>query len=112
VLAARAARSADEKLALPKIGGGSDGPNGIADMSDLFARPVEARSKGVTAFPNVITLGATWDRSLAARFGTAVGEEFRGKGMTANLGPTMNLIRTWHGGRSAERRPAWTPPAP
>jgi beta-glucosidase len=56
----------------------------------------------VTAFPNVIGLGASWDRDLARRFGAALGDEFRGKGLTADLGPTLNLIRTWHGGRSAE----------
>lgn len=103
-LAARSAsQSGAAKLRLPTIGRGSDGPNGIADMSGLFpgGKPA-ARSLGVTAFPNVIVLGASWDRELAARFGRALGEEFRGKGMTQNLGPTMNLIRTWHGGRSAE----------
>ena len=71
-------------------------------MAELFNQPVSGRSLGVTAFPNVITLGATWDRTLAERFGRAAGKEFRGKGLIANLGPTMNLIRTWHGGRSAE----------
>jgi beta-glucosidase len=90
------------KLGLPAIGGASDGPNGIADMSALFGTPTGERSKNVTAFPNVITLGATWDRELAQRFGTAMAEEFRGKGLSADLGPTLNLIRTWHGGRSAE----------
>jgi beta-glucosidase len=93
---------ANEKLDLPQIGSGSDGPNGIADMSVLFGGEPRDRSLNVTAFPNVITLGATWDRDLARRFGLAMGEEFHGKGMTFNLGPTMNLIRSWHGGRSAE----------
>jgi beta-glucosidase len=103
VAAARqAAASAAAKLALPPIGGASDGPNGIADLSSLFGQPPGERSLHVTAFPNVITLGATWDRDLAQRFGAALGEEFRGKGLTADLGPTLNLIRTWHGGRSAE----------
>ncbi len=92
----------NEKLALPQIGGGGDGPNGIADMSPLFGTETGARSLDVTAFPNVITLGATWDRNLAKQFGLALGEEFSGKGMTSNLGPTINVIRSWHGGRSAE----------
>jgi beta-glucosidase len=100
--ARKAAASAAEKLGLPAIGGASDGPNGIADFSALFGGAVAERSRNVTAFPNVIALGATWDRELAQRFGQALGEEFRGKGLTADLGPTMNLIRTWHGGRSAE----------
>ena len=101
-LARQAAASAAAKLALPAIGGASDGPNGIADLSALFGAATAERSKNVTAFPNVITLGATWDRDLARRFGAALAQEFRGKGLSADLGPTLNLIRTWHGGRSAE----------
>ncbi|MCP5143992.1 MAG: glycoside hydrolase family 3 C-terminal domain-containing protein [Gammaproteobacteria bacterium] len=103
VLRAREAEaSAERKLGLPPLGRGGDGPNGIADMSGLFGAPPDARAMQVTAFPNVIALGATWDRDLASRFGAAMGEEFHAKGMTSNLGPTVNLIRSWHGGRSAE----------
>ena len=80
---------------------GSDGPNGIAG-GGLFPGPIPPRSLNVTAFPNVITLAATWDRDLAKRFGIAVGQEFAGKGMGSVLGPTINLLRTWHWGRSAE----------
>lgn len=80
---------------------GSDGPNGIAG-GGIFPGPIPPRSLNVTAFPTVITLAATWDRSLAKRFGEAVGEEFAGKGMGSVLGPTVNLLRTWHWGRSAE----------
>ena len=100
--AQEAALKANEKLGLPEISGGSDGPNGIADMSPLFGTETRDRSLNVTAFPNVITLGATWDRELAKQFGLALGEEFSGKGLTSNLGPTINIIRSWHGGRSAE----------
>ena len=97
-----AAESAAAKLDLPNIGRGGDGPNGIADMSALFGNKPAERSLNVTAFPTVITLAATWDRDLARRFGRALGEEFRGKGMSMALGPNINLIRSWHGGRSAE----------
>lgn len=97
-----AAESGAAKLDLPVIGRGSDGPNGIADMSALFGNKPADRSLNVTAFPTVITLGATWDRNLARRFGLALGEEFRVKGLSMALGPNINLIRTWHGGRSAE----------
>ena len=103
----------DEKLhfggygagAIPRLGldatPGADGPNGIAG-GGLFPGPVPPRSQHVTAFPDVIALAASWDRDLAKRFGTAVGQEFAGKGMAAVLGPTVNLLRTWHWGRSAE----------
>ena len=100
--ARKAAASAAARLGLPPLGGASDGPNGIADMSALFGTATGERSLNVTAFPNAITLGASWDRDLARRFGAALAEEFRGKGLSADLGPTMNLVRTWHGGRSAE----------
>jgi len=80
---------------------GSDGPNGVAG-GGLFPGPIPPRSLNVTAFPNVITLAATWDPDLAKRYGVAVGEEFAGKGMGSVLGPTINLLRTWHWGRSAE----------
>ena len=95
-------RRIKEKLGLPEIGGASDGPNGIADTSPLFGAEIKDMSLNVTAFPNVINLGATWDRDLAGKFGAAVGEEFRDKGFSSNLGPTINIIRSWHGGRSAE----------
>jgi beta-glucosidase len=103
----------DEKLhfggygagAIPRLGlkaaPGADGPNGIAG-GGLFPGPIPPRSENVTAFPDVIALAASWDRDLAKRFGRAVGEEFEGKGMAAVLGPTVNLLRTWHWGRSAE----------
>lgn len=80
---------------------GSDGPNGIAG-GGLFPGPIPPRSLNVTAFPNVITLAATWDPDLAKRYGVAIGQEFAGKGMGSVLGPTINLLRTWHWGRSAE----------
>ena len=79
--------------------GGQDGPNGV---SGGWLGPPQPRQLKVTAFPNVITLAATWDRDLARRFGVAIGEEFAGKGMGSVTGPTINLMRTWHWGRAAE----------
>lgn len=35
-----------------------------------------------TAFPAGITAGATWDKDLLYRRGVAIGEEFRGKGVS------------------------------
>jgi len=78
----------------------SDGPNGIA--RGPFPGPPPPIAVGVTAFPNEIGVAATWDRDLAARFGQALGEEWRGKGLTEIIGPTLNMMRTWHWGRSAE----------
>jgi beta-glucosidase len=79
---------------------GDDGPNGIA--KGPFPGPPQPSAVGVTAFPNQIVLGASWNRELAGEFGKAMAEEWRGKGMAEILGPTLNLMRTWHWGRSAE----------
>ncbi len=81
-------------------GGGSDGPNGIAGGG--ISPALAPRSKNVTAFPTALTLAATWDRELARRYGAAMAEEFRGKGMDSVLGPTVNILRTWHWGRAGE----------
>jgi beta-glucosidase len=91
-------RSTNKRLELV-AGGGSDGPNGIATMG---SGPPRARGKNVTAFANAVTLAATWNRNLASRYGKALGEEFTGKGSNSVLGPTINIMRTWHWGRNGE----------
>jgi beta-glucosidase len=78
----------------------ADGPNGIA--RGPFPGPPPPSAIGVTAFPNEIVVASTWDRDMAAQFGTALAEEWRGKGLSEIIGPTLNIMRTWHWGRSAE----------
>ncbi len=78
----------------------NDGPNGWA--KGPFPGPPAPSALGVTAFPNEIVLAATWDRRRATDFGKALGEEWRGKGSSEIIAPTLNLMRTWHWGRSAE----------
>jgi beta-glucosidase len=78
----------------------ADGPNGIA--RGPFPGPPPPMAAGVTAFPNEIAVAATWDRDTAARFGQALAEEWRGKGLSQIIGPTLNIMRSWHWGRSAE----------
>jgi hypothetical protein len=91
-------RSANKRLGLVS-GGGSDGPNGITSMG---SGPPQARGRNVTAFANAVTLAAAWDRELASQYGKALGEEFVGKGSNSVLGPTINIMRTWHWGRNGE----------
>lgn len=67
-----------------------DGPGGVANLT------------GVTAFPDPITLAATWDRDLVERWGAAMGAEERGKGVIIQLGPMLNLSRSPLGGRNFE----------
>src|SRR5215475_5488308 len=70
-------RGTNERLGL-SYPVGTGGPNGIGGGGNrrVEQTPVTSgRSANVTAFPSVITLGATWDRDLARRFGEALGED-------------------------------------
>ncbi|WP_225447776.1 glycoside hydrolase family 3 C-terminal domain-containing protein [Streptacidiphilus sp. P02-A3a] len=68
-----------------------DGPNGVGDGAG-----------GVTAFPDGENAAATWDPSLIQQEGTAIGNEFAGKGVNVSLGPTTNLVRDPRWGRTYE----------
>ncbi|KAG8960640.1 hypothetical protein FRC03_006312 [Tulasnella sp. 419] len=59
-------------------------------------------AKGVSVFPAGINAAATWDRDLIRQRGTAIGEEFKGKGVHIALGPAMNLARAPTAGRNWE----------
>ncbi len=77
-------------LCIPPMGL-EDGPNGVADGL-----------KGVTQLPAGVDLAATWDRSTAREYGKVVGAESAGKGVSVNLGPTINIDRDPRWGRSFE----------
>jgi beta-glucosidase len=78
------------RLGIPGIPA-RDGPNGVG-----------AGEKGVTAFPNAVNIGASWDRGLARRFGAALGQEARAKGFPLLFAPTVEVLRTPLWGRAAE----------
>jgi len=66
-----------------------DGPNGLTLL-------------GAEALPAAIAVGATFDPSAAALYGTALGASSVQRGVTAVQGPTLNLA-VWPGwGRNAE----------
>jgi beta-glucosidase len=88
-----------DRFAIPSLNA-ADGPNGFA--RGPLPGPPPPSALGVTAFPNEIALAATWDRKRASAFGQALAEEWRGKGSSEIVGPTLNIMRTWHWGRSAE----------
>jgi beta-glucosidase len=98
-LSGSADKQQQQRYGVPQLHA-SDGPNGMA-MGPI-PMPPAPMALGITAFPNEIALAASWDRTLAAKFGKALGEEWRGKGSLEIVGPTLNLMRTWHWGRSAE----------
>src|SRR5262249_44729252 len=80
------ALAADGKAGVPRLGipamVPSAGPNGIRDAAP-----------GATAFPAAVTLAASWDRTLAETYGTALGAEASGKAFNVLLGPTINILR-------------------
>ncbi|EDQ86829.1 uncharacterized protein MONBRDRAFT_33620 [Monosiga brevicollis MX1] len=73
----------------------NDGPQGF--------RAPEKLSGTSTGFPSILTLGATWDPDMAAAYGTAIGEEFAGKGANVYLGPGLNVARVPLCGRNFEQ---------
>jgi beta-glucosidase len=77
-------------LCIPKLGE-EDGPAGVADQLT-----------GVTQLPAGVSLAATFDRSLATKYGAVIGSEEAGKGADVNLGPTVNIDRDPRWGRSFE----------
>ncbi|KDR85197.1 hypothetical protein GALMADRAFT_218281 [Galerina marginata CBS 339.88] len=56
----------------------------------------------VSVFPPEINVAATFNRTLMRSRGTALGAEFRGKGVHVVLGPMMNLARAPAAGRNWE----------
>jgi beta-glucosidase len=78
------------RLGIPAIPS-RDGPHGIGEGT-----------KGVTAFPNAVNIGASWDRGLARRYGAALGQELRAKGFPLLFAPTVEVLRTPLWGRAAE----------
>jgi beta-glucosidase len=69
---------------------GSDGPAG------------NARAQHVTAVPDPLTVAASFDQAVAVEYGKIVGEEFHATGNSEMIGPTMDIARTWHFGRTPE----------
>jgi beta-glucosidase len=72
----------------------SDGPSGI--------RGAAIGTRRSLAFPCGMAVGATWDVELAGRYGTALADEARSKGVHLLLGPTVGIPRTPLGGRTFE----------
>jgi len=68
----------------------SDGPMGVHDYGLT------------TAYPAGIALAASWDVDLALRFGTAMGQDARARGVHFILGPGMNIYRAPMNGRNFE----------
>src|SRR5947209_13988582 len=59
-------------------------------------------STGVTQWADTSALASTWDTSLAAGYGEALGAEQAGKGHNVALAPTVNILRLPLWGRAPE----------
>ncbi|MGH3156964.1 MAG: glycoside hydrolase family 3 N-terminal domain-containing protein, partial [Streptosporangiaceae bacterium] len=82
--------AAQPSLCIPAMGE-EDGPVGVGDGLT-----------GVTELPSAVSLAATFDPTLAKKYGQVVGAEEAGKGASVNLGPTVNIDRDPRWGRSFE----------
>src|SRR4051794_6409154 len=71
------------------------------NMSDAGSGVVGLQ-QGTTVFPSGIAQAATWDPTLAGRFGKALGEEAFAKGINVMLGPGMDTARIATNGRNFE----------
>lgn len=78
-----------ERLGIPRFRM-SDGPLGLRNQGPS------------TAYPAGVTLGASWDPSLAHDFGTAIGTDARARGVHYWLGPGVDLDRIPENGRNFE----------
>jgi len=56
----------------------------------------------VTSWPSLLSLASTWDPDAVLAFGSALGEEFAGKGANGILGPSVDVHRVARGGRNFE----------
>ena len=93
---------ANERLGIPSIKL-NDGPQGFRKSLGLL--PINLiNASSQTAFPTGVTVAATWDVNLAFEWGSALGEEFAGKGANVQLGPGMNIARVPECGRNFEVR--------
>jgi beta-glucosidase len=68
-----------------------DGPSGVGDGLG-----------GVTQMPDGEASAATFDPQYEQAYGTAIGQEFAGKGVNVALGPTINMVRDPRWGRAYE----------
>jgi len=91
-----------ERLGIPPLTL-SDGPCGVrADFKEREWIPVGNTDDYVTYLPCNSAIASTWDRNLAGRAGSILGEEARGRGKDVILAPGMNLKRTPLCGRNFE----------
>jgi beta-glucosidase len=79
-----------------------DGPLGVREDVKEGWGSANSTTDSATFFPNGSALAATWNPSLAYRFGHDMGEEARARNKTVMLAPAFNITRTPLNGRTYE----------
>ncbi len=79
----------------------TDATQGVHLRSEMPKELVNQPEK-TTSFPCPIMLAATFDTSLADRYGRSIGEECRAGGIEVLLGPGVNITRNSQCGRNFE----------
>lgn len=80
----------------------SDGPYGLRHQSGRQDNLALFESDPATCFPPAVAIGSSWDVSVAARLGEAVGREAAAQGVDVVLGPGINIKRSPLCGRNFE----------
>ncbi len=80
----------------------SDGPHGLRCQAETADMLGINDSLPATCFPTAVTAGATWNRTLYAQEGEAIGKEGVAAGVSVVLGPGCNIKRNPLGGRNFE----------
>jgi len=80
----------------------SDGPHGVRFQGEAADHLGLNASLPSTCFPLAAAVGSSWDPTVAARLGAAVGREARALGVAVVLGPGVNIKRSPLCGRNFE----------
>ena len=90
------------RLGIPEVWH-TDGPHGIRPevMWDEWYQ-AGWTNDSCTAYPALVNLAATWDRSLSGLYGSCIGAEARYRKKDILLGPGVNMGRTPLNGRTFE----------
>ena len=80
-----------------------DGPHNVRpDVARDDFTPLNRNDDFSTSLPPLSALAATWDVTMATKFGEVIGEEARARGKDMILGPGVNMMRTPLDGRNFE----------
>ena len=80
----------------------SDGPHGLRKQANQSDHMGLNASVPATCFPTAVTLASSWDRTLLAEVGAAIGLECRKEDVSVLLAPGVNIKRNPLCGRNFE----------